>query len=378
MTHRTRRFAALSAGALAAIALAVGALGASGGPADKVLGGDTITIPAGATVAHDVYAFGGTVTIAGTIDGDLVTAAARVVIDGTVTGDVLAAGSDVIVHGTVGGDFRAAAARLAITGTIGEDAAVAATTLEVAGTGRIGQDFLFTGGQVTLDGTVAGGVAGTATEYLRHGTVAGTEDVTVSARVDQPATDRTASLALDAFRQYVAVVLFGLVLLRFAPGLVRLSAERVRTQPLVASGAGVIGILGVVGVVTALMAMMLLVTVVFGRLDFAGLVALDVIGTFLAAFGVVFGLVIFSAFVADAIVGLALGRLVSVADTGPWADVIRLLIGSALVVLVTSFPGIGAIVKLLVILVALGAMGGVIWQRWRPRPATVVMQPPAS
>ena len=231
---------------------------------------------------------------------------------------------------------------------------------------------------MTLDGNVAGGIAGSATDYLRHGTVSGTEDVTLGDRTDQPAAGRTASLALDALRQYVVVVLFGLVLLRFAPALVRLSAERVRTQPLVASGAGVIGILGAVGVVIVLIVTMVFVTMVFGRLDFAGLVAMDVVGTFLAAFGVVFGLVVFSAFIADAIVGLALGRLVSVADTGPWGDVIRLLIGSALVVVVTSFPEIGAVVKLLVILVALGAAGSVIWQRWRSRRVAVGMSPPIA
>ena len=378
MSHRTRRIVALSAGVLAAFALAVSAAGSSGGPGDKVLAGDTMTIPAGETVNHDVYAFGGTVTVAGTIDGDLVTAAARVVIDGTVTGDVFAAGSEVMVHGTVGGDFRSAAAQLVISGSVGEDAAVAVTTLELTGTGRIGQDLLFTGGQVTLDGNVAGGIAGSATDYLRHGTVSGTEDVTLGDRTDQPAAGRTASLALDALRQYVVVVLFGLVLLRFAPALVRLSAERVRTQPLVASGAGVIGILGAVGVVIVLIVTMVFVTMVFGRLDFAGLVAMDVVVTFLAAFGVVFGLVVFSAFIADAIVGLALGRLVSVADTGPWGDVIRLLIGSALVVVVTSFPEIGAVVKLLVILVALGAAGSVTWQRWRSRRVAVGMSPPIA
>ena len=206
----------------------------------KVITGTEITIPVGTTIDHDVYAFGSTLTVAGTINGDLVAAAARVVIDGTVTGDVLVAASEVTLRGSVGGDFRAAAAQVTILGQAGEDAAVAASNVMVGSTGRIGQDLLFTATDVTLEGNVVGGISGAATEYTRSGSVGGPEQVTLATRLDQPPADRTVALALDALRQYIVVVLFGLALLRFAPALVRASAAHIRSQPLASSGIGAV------------------------------------------------------------------------------------------------------------------------------------------
>ena len=371
MTRRTRRVLAVIAAAAFALLAAVGVLAQGEGPGDKVRGGDTIDVPAGTTVNHDLYAFGSTVTVSGTINGDLVAAAARIVIDGTVTGDVFAAGSEVTLRGSVGGDFRAAGAQVTIDGVVAEDAATAATNLLLGSTGRVRQDLLFTGTNVVLEGDVAGGISGSATEYNRRGAVGGPEQVTLATRPDQPPSDRTLALALDAVRQYIVVVLIGLALLRFAPGLLRSSADRARAQPFLAAGVGVVAFLAYLAALIVLIVLMVLVSLVFGRLDFAGFVALDIAGTLLAAFGLTFGLVVFAAFVADAIVGLAIGRLVSIAETSRWADVVRLAIGSALVVVVTSFPEVGGIAKLLVILVGLGAFCSVIWDR-RQRPSLAV------
>jgi hypothetical protein len=281
------------------------------------------------------------------------------------------------VNGTVGGDLRSAAGQVTIAGTVGEDAAIAASSLHLETSGRVGQDVLFTSTTVVLDGNVAGGISGTATSYQRHGTVGGPEQVTLGTPVDQPATDRTLSLALDAVRQYIVVMLFGLALLRFAPKLFRASVERVRSQPLVAAGVGVVALIGYVATLIMLVVLMVIVTIIFGQLEFGGFVAIDIIGTLLAGFGLTFGLVLFSAYVADAIVGLAIGRLVSIADTSRWAEVIRLAIGAALVVLVTSFPEVGSIVKLLVILVGLGAFFYAIRES-RRRTGVVVPVPQAA
>ncbi len=98
MRHRGRRLVALLAGLALALAAAAVVAGATGSPTDKVLTGADVVIPAESTVDHDLYAFGGTVTVAGTVHGDLVAAAARVLIDGTVTGDLLVAASEVQIR----------------------------------------------------------------------------------------------------------------------------------------------------------------------------------------------------------------------------------------------------------------------------------------
>lgn len=376
MRLRTRRVAALVGGIPLALLMLVGvAAAADGDPAGKVLAGQEVVVPAGTTVDHDVYAFGSTVEIAGRVNGDLVAAAARVIVSGVVTGDVLAAGSEITITGSVGGDLRTASSQITILGPVSEDVAALASTLVLGVNGRIGGDLLFNASDATLEGNVAGGIAGSATEYHRRGSVGGVENVTIATRADQPATDRTIALALDALRQFILVLLFGFALLRFAPRLFAAVSDRARTQPFPAAGAGVVVLALCAGILIAIVVLMVLLGIAFGELGFAGFVAIDVVGGLLAAFGLTFAVVLFSAFIADAIVGSAIGRFVAVAEGSRWADVIRLAVGAALVVVVTSFPTLGGIVKLLVILVGLGAFAGVLWDR-RRRPSPPVPAPP--
>jgi cytoskeletal protein CcmA (bactofilin family) len=370
IVHRRRRLLALAAGCALAF-LAAFAVSAASDPTSKVLAGDDIEIPAGTTVDHDLYAFGSTVDVAGTINGDLVAAGARITVDGSVTGDVLAAGSEVTINGSVGGDVRAAAGQVTVVGTIGKDLATTTTSLDLGTAGRIGGDLLFAATEVQLDGNIAGGISGAASDYHRTGTVGGPESVGLP--VDQSAGERTAALALDALRQFILVMLFGLVFLRFAPTRYRAIAERARRQPFVSAGAGVVVLLGYVAVVIAVVVLAFLFGLAFGVLGFGGFVALDFIGGLLTIVSLTFGLVVFGAFVADAIVGSAIGQLVSLGEGSRSADLIRLAVGAALVVVLTSFPDLGELVKLLVILIGLGAAGTVVWESRRPPAATAAV-----
>jgi cytoskeletal protein CcmA (bactofilin family) len=382
MQARSRRLTAVVAGLLLAlVALVAVVAAADGDPASKVLANtQDVVVPAGTTLDHDVYAFGSTVEIAGTVNGDLTAAAARVIVSGTVTGDVLAAASEVTITGTVGGDVRVASNQLEILGSVTEDVAAFASTLTLDSSGRIGGDLLFTAAQADLLGPVGGGIAGSATEYHRTGAVGGTEQVALTTRLDQPPADRALALALDALRQFLLVLLFGLALLRFAPRLFGTVTERARTQPFLAAGAGVVVIAAYVGLVLGIIVLTVLLGIAFGELGFDGFVLVDVVGGVLAVATMTFGLAFFSAFIADAIVGTAIGRLVAVADSSRWAGVIRLAVGSALVVVLTSFPSLGSIVKLLVILVGLGAFAWVLWDARRPAAPTapVPAQPPVA
>ena len=373
MESRTRRFVAVFAGAVFAL-LIVGVVAAGGPAAQKIIAGDDLVVPLGTTVDHDLYAFGSTIRIEGTVQGDLVAAAARLVIDGTVTGDVFAGASEVTINGSVGGDVRAAGGQVAIAGTVGEDAAVAAASLTIGTRGRVGGDLLFTATDMEVDGRVDGGISGSATTYRRTGTVGGAEDVSLASRLDESPADRTLALALDALRQFILVLLFGLALLRFAPGTFRASVERAQRQPIVTSVVGILVLLGFAGVVIAISVLAVLLGVAFGELGFAGFVAIDIVGGVVAAVGLTFALVVFCAFIADAIVGSAVGRFLALAETSRWASVTRLTVGAALVVVLTSFPGFGGVVKLLVILVGLGAFASVLWER-RRQP---IAEPPAS
>ncbi|MDQ4144440.1 MAG: hypothetical protein M3198_11975, partial [Actinomycetota bacterium] len=101
-----------------------------------------------------------------------------------------------------------------------------------------------------------------------------------------------------------------------------------------------------------------LISVILGLLGFGSLVAAIGFAAILAAAGVTFALVLITAFVADAVVGLAAGRLLLRSEDEPSRaqSFAALALGVALVVILTSIPVLGAVVKVLVLLVGLGAV----------------------
>lgn len=142
MPSRSRRL--LSAGLLAAF-LAPGALG-------LVKTSNAVLVPAGNTIAEDFYAFGGSVTIEGTVEGDLFVLTGSLSVPGTVTGDVVGfAGTRVRIGGVVGGSVRVVSPTVEVTGRVGDDVAglAGSATLDAV----VGRDLLLVAGSVDLGGT---------------------------------------------------------------------------------------------------------------------------------------------------------------------------------------------------------------------------------
>src|SRR2546425_10366733 len=76
--------------------------------------GGSITVPADVTLEDDLYAFGESIKILGTVKGDVIAVGASVSVDGAVTGDLIAAGNSIAVRGQVGGSIRAAGSSVVI------------------------------------------------------------------------------------------------------------------------------------------------------------------------------------------------------------------------------------------------------------------------
>ena len=113
-----------------------------------------IIVPAGDSITEDLYAFGGSVTIEGTVEGDVFVMTGDLYISGTVTGDVLGfAGTRVQISGVVQGSVRVVSPTVTITGSVGDDVAVVAagTTLDAV----IGRDVLLVAGRADIAGTTA-------------------------------------------------------------------------------------------------------------------------------------------------------------------------------------------------------------------------------
>jgi cytoskeletal protein CcmA (bactofilin family) len=365
--------------ATASVAL-IGGIALAQTPGEKLRSGDEITVPAGETVAHDLYAFGGAVRIAGTVDGDLVASGGTVDITGTVTGDVLAAGGTVSVGGTVGGDARVAGGTVAISGAVTEDLLVTGGQVSLAPSGSIGEDVIAGTGQLAIDGTVTGDLMATTGSYAKAGTVGGTEDVRISATPTEPtpAAPSVTGRVLDAIKHFLVVLLAGAIMLWLAPRLYDASKAAVQRRPLPAAGWGVVGLVAYVVLLIAIAIAMIILAIVFALLGLDDLIGLDVLGGITAILGLTFAFVVVSGYLADAIVGAALAALLLREPAATRGRELGLLAaGAAAVVILSAIPIVGPWVKLVVVVLGLGAvlLALIESRRARPPSATVADQP---
>ena len=353
------------------LALTAGAAFGTDRLGGKVRFGDTITVPSSETVDHDLYVFAGQVTVNGNVKGDLVALGGQVDINGSVSGELVFAGGTVNINGPVGGNIRGTGGQLTINGSAGKDVAVAAGNLSM--TGKVGGDLLFTAGNVDVPGSVTGSIEGGAGNYKRGGTVGGTEEVTIGQNVQGPAAPRSAGNAvLDAIRQFVVVLVIGALALWLIPRAVHASEETLRTRTLQSFVSGLLTIIGCVVAVILVIIVAIVLGIVLGLLTLGSLVAIESIASILFIFLLTFAFIVAAAFLADALVGLALGRWIARAlnmnmTPDRWSELGLLAIGSAVVVILAAIPVIGWIVKLAVILGGLGALVLAGWTMWQSR-----------
>lgn len=358
--HRKRLFWLAVLGLLmfigSSVALAQGVLGG------KFRTGDQVVVPQGETVDGDLYASGRTIRVEGTVDGDLVATGGRVEVTGEVTGDLVAGSGEVDISGRIGGDARLGAGQVTVSGSVGEDLLVGAGQVTITSSGQVGEDFIFGTGRTNLDGQVAGDVLGSTGTYQRRGSVGGTERVNIREPRKEPTfSDRL----LGGLRRFASLLIIGALLLWLAPRFMDGSAEAVRRRSLASVGVGALSLVGWVVLTVAVLIVAVLVGILFGLLGLGGLFAVLLIGVLLFLAVLAFLQAVTLAFIAPAIVGLAIGRLLLRDGTGirRW---LALLLGVLVVVLLSSIPVAGGWIGFLVALFGLGAAVLRLWP-WRGR-----------
>jgi hypothetical protein len=300
-----------------------------------------------------------------------------------VNGDVLAAGGRLTLNGAVSGDVRIAAGQVVIAGDVSEDLLVAGGQVTVGG--RVGQDLILYGGELTLSGSVAGSTSGTVGTYDKSGTVAGTDGIRINPR-GAPVTP--SNPVLDAVRQFIAVLLIAAPVLWLTPRAFAAAEAHAREQPLRSFGWGVATLIAYVVLVVAIIVVALLLAIVLGALGFGGLLGIDLLGGFVAIAGLTLAFIVAGGFLADAIVGVALARLVATragsgttaepsAARGQWSDLGLLAAGTAVVVILTSLPALGGLVNFVVASLGLGALW-LTWRAGRQRTAGPALPEPSS
>ncbi|TAK33207.1 MAG: hypothetical protein EPO21_13615, partial [Chloroflexota bacterium] len=102
MQLSTGRFVHKTLTALAVVLLLLAATGPAASAAE-FREGEIVTIGADQIIDDDLYVFGNSI-----------------IIDGTVTGDVFSAGGQITIHGNVGGSINAAGGSINVTGRVGK------------------------------------------------------------------------------------------------------------------------------------------------------------------------------------------------------------------------------------------------------------------
>lgn len=377
-----RRLLPRIAGMTAAL-LIIGAAASVALAQDEALGGklrvgDTILVPQDETVDGDLYLAGGTVTMDGTVEGDLTAAGGQVTINGTVTGDVLATGGMISIAGTVEGDLRTAGGQVSVSSEVVEDMLAAGGQVTIASTGTVEGDLIVTGGDVRMAGAVTGNIEASGGAYERTGTVGGTERVLVGEPDDDEADDATAPID-NAIGHFVALLILGGLAIWLIPRVVNAAESALRTRPFLSLIGGLAAIVGYIALVIVAILVLVILGIVFGVLSLESIAAVTILTGVIGIALVSFIFAIAVGFGGDIVVALTVARVAGRGGMGTrWRELILFAIGAAVVVIATSLPVIGGIVKLAVVLFGVGALALVAYRAWRSRTGGPMRTEPAT
>ena len=346
--------------------------------------GNSVTIGADQTISDDVYAAGGTITIAGTINGSLIAAGGTITVSGNVSRDLMVAGGTINVTGKVGGSIRAAGGNLTINGPVEQDVVVTGGMVSIGSGGTIGRDLVLAGGTATVAAPVARNVkigSGTATLQSRVGgdvtgqvdhlkldgaQIGGNLDYTSNNQVDMvngaqvtgtttrhtPANQGTATNGLVGWlRALIGIFALGLLFILLLPRFGTRSIDVLRAEPWLSLGIG-----AVILVATPIVAV---IVFIIGLLIGGWWLGLLLIPLWILTLAV--GYVVSS---------FLLGRLVfAQLGWGRYHDILALLGGVFILAVVTLVPIIGWLVGLAAVAFGTGALALAVSRRARMRPA---------
>lgn len=406
--------------------------------AAQLEGGERVVIPAGEVRSDDVIAGAETFLLEGTIQGDLVVFGGTVTIaqSGLVEGDLIAAGGNVVLEGQVRDDVRIAGGVLTVgrRATIGDDLIAAGQSLETLPGSLVGGELMFGGAQGLLAGSVVeGGRLGAAgldlrgrfggdvqaavgepgqgpafsprsffrdlppTPEVAPGLViregariegdlkyVGRQDVAIPAgavvgKVTRQEPQETAGASSadrvgGPLRTFAALLVVGLLFLGLAPGVVKDTAETLKSHPGASLGWGAAGLFASMVAAVAIVLAAALVAVVLGTLSLGDLTALAILSGIVALAAFVLAFVVVAFYLSKVVVAYLGGRLLLARIKPEWAAsrVTPLLAGVFVLVLLGALPVLGGAVHLLAALLGLGSLWLLARGRFRTRPAAAM------
>jgi cytoskeletal protein CcmA (bactofilin family) len=403
---------------------------------DLYVGANTIRVDG--TIKGDLVAFGGLVVIGetGVVEGDLLGAAQGVVVDGVVKDDVRVAGAVVTIGQTarIAGDLLAAGYSIETSSgsQIGQDAVAAGNMVELSG--ETARNAHVAAGGFALNGKVGGNVytevgsvddmqrtfsplmfmpkvagmpqpiqisggltfgpeaqiAGTLTYSapqqvtLPAGKVAGgatynpppTPTPEQAQTKAQPATpvQKTTGWLLAFLRNLATLLLVGLVLSYFTPGLLRDGSQVIKERPLPSFGWGILMYASFFFALLVIFVIVVVLAVILGLVTLGSLVTTVVGAGILSFSAVILGFNVAASYISKILVGYLIGVLLfgslkpDLVEHRFWPALVGILFFAILV----SIPVLGSIINILAVLVGLGALYLAFRQWYKARKAVAI------
>jgi cytoskeletal protein CcmA (bactofilin family) len=141
----------------------------SASAAETRKGDPNYTLPAGEVVNTDLFVMGDHVRIDGEVNGDLFVFSQNVVVNGHVKGDIISFAEEFRLNGIVDGNLRGGGQTLALNGTIGKNVLVWAGNVNLDEKAVVGGTITLGGGNVELNGRVAGDLLGLGQHFDLNG-----------------------------------------------------------------------------------------------------------------------------------------------------------------------------------------------------------------
>jgi cytoskeletal protein CcmA (bactofilin family) len=393
--------------------------------------GKEVTIAKDEIIEDDLYMTGETMTVKGTVKGDVVASGKVVRIEGVVEGDVMAAGQAVVIDGEVRDDVRIAGMTLKLgeAASVGDDLFAAGFSFESVSGSEVAGRTSVTGYQALVAGEHQENLVGALVALRIEGQIAGNVEAAVESEagpawwtqfmqspVPLPTVDPGLSLGSGArvggdlsyksksaaeiaggalvtgetrhevpeaaeapevrpgkrlaklLRWFVALYLFGALLLWLVPDKMNGVATAVKDRPVASLGWGIVTLLGFPVAMVLVLVVTLFLAMLFGFMTLGKMAALVVILGLLLELLLAVKLWIAVGFLAPVVFSLAGGRyLTTRGGAVEKSRYLSLLVGLALLAVFSLVPFVGTLVRWLVALIGLGA--GSYWSvrhLWRP------------
>lgn len=334
----------------------------------------------------DVYSVGAQLQIDTEVRGDLLAAAGTLAVTQRVAGDAMLAGGTVDVRAPVGDDLRAVGGSVTLSTMVGDDALLAGGRVHLARSAAVGGRGWLAGGEVVIDGRVAGDLRAAGGTVVLAGAVGGGAELTGETVELRPGAHVAGDLVYRSPNEVL-----------IPPGarvdgdVRRLAFEAPAVAPAARRAGGTIGLfaLAAAGIVLYLLFPQFSLSAArtlgaapwrAAALGFASLVAIPFLAVLLlvTVVGIPLALALFAAYLIMLLAGFLIG-VIYVADLGlsrlaPARAHTRLGIIAAIVLalivlwLVRLVPVLGGLATFLLLVFGTGALLLGAYQRYRPTP----------